>query len=179
MEKEFLIQSPRDYLTWLLHILCIHNQNRLLFKGNPISNGFNLEKQQKANKSSEAGPRKALWLLHVWRPDPVERFGRAASLSSEFAVLRDVGWAPGRLLANFCPGINYTDCVPVWAKLGIIEMLALLTDLIFGKRVWRINCSPASFYSLFTTKLGLWQIHILWHIWEPGFFRKTYFKCIE
>lgn len=135
MEKEFLIQSPRDYLTWLLHILCIHNQNRLLFKGNPISNGFNLEKQQKANKSSEAGPRKALWLLHVWRPDPVERFGRAASLSSEFAVLRDVGWAPGRLLANFCPGINYTDCVPVWAKLGIIEMLALLTDLIFGKRV--------------------------------------------
>lgn len=38
---------------------CILNENRLLFKENPISNGFNLEKQQKANKSLEDGPRKA------------------------------------------------------------------------------------------------------------------------
>lgn len=73
-------------------MLGILYQNRLLFKENPISNGFNLEKQKKANKSLEAGPRKALWLLHVWRPGPVERFAVAASFSSESAVLWDVGW---------------------------------------------------------------------------------------
>ena len=64
----------------------------MLFRSNPISNGFNLEKQQKANKSSEAGPRKALRLLHIWRPGPVERFTIAANSSSEFAVLWDVAW---------------------------------------------------------------------------------------
>ena len=73
-------------------MLSILYQNRLLFKENPNSNGFNLEKQKKANKSLEAGPRKALWLLHVCTPGPVERFAVVASFSSEFAVLWDVGW---------------------------------------------------------------------------------------
>lgn len=41
--------GPKPYR--LLYKCCIRNQNRLLFKENPISNGFNLEKQQKANKS--------------------------------------------------------------------------------------------------------------------------------
>lgn len=108
MDREFLIQSPREYLTCLFHILCILNQNRLLFKENPISNGFNLEKQQKANKSSEADPRKALWLLHIWRPGLVERFGIVANSSSEFAVFWDMGWGTGKLLVISCPVINDT-----------------------------------------------------------------------
>lgn len=145
MKREFLIRIPRDYLTRLLHILCILNQNKLLFKGNPISNGFNLEKQQKANKSSEAGPRKALWLLHVWRPGPAERFGRAASSSSEFAVLWDVGWAPGRLLANSYPGINYTRLCSCISKTWNNWDAGIVHRLIFGKRVLEDNLFSSFF----------------------------------
>jgi hypothetical protein len=55
MDRKPLVQKPHR----LPYKCCILNQNRLLFKENPISNGFNLEKQHKANKSSKEGPRKA------------------------------------------------------------------------------------------------------------------------
>lgn len=83
--------GPKPYI--LPYKCRILNQNRLLFKENPISNGFNLEKQQKANKSLEACPRKAWWLLHFWCPGPEQGFGIAAAAvsCSEYALPWDVG----------------------------------------------------------------------------------------
>lgn len=88
-------------------MLCILNQNRLLFKENPISNGFNLEKQLKTNKSLGVGPRKALWPLHFLRPGSVVQFRIAANSSSEIAAPGMWDGAPGRFLGNSCPEINY------------------------------------------------------------------------